>query len=101
MLTFSLTILFLVSDLGLAILYLTPKCPSASTNPVNQLLLKIEDVSNTLFSIVKLYLKLINSINKLNLSFLGVRNLLCTNFIKFIIPSLSPIIYLRVLSPDF
>lgn len=63
---FSLTALLRVSDLGLLSTTFTPKCPSASVKPVNQLLSLKSDVSSKLSGISKEYLVLINLIKSLN-----------------------------------
>jgi hypothetical protein len=59
----SLTDLLRVQDLGLESTILTPKCPSASVNPANQLFENKSDISKLLLGIIKLYFLLKNSIN--------------------------------------
>jgi hypothetical protein len=72
--------------------YLTPKCPSASVKPVNQLLFVKFELSNKLSDMPNEYLALNILIRSLNLLFLGVLSLPCIKLIKSIIPALSPII---------
>jgi len=93
----SLTDLLRVQDLGLESTILTPKCPSASVNPENQLSENKSDISKLLLGIIKLYLLLKNSINWLKDSFLGVLSLLWTVLMNNVIPFTSPIIYLIML----
>jgi hypothetical protein len=52
----SLLDLLRVSDLTLLSKYLTPKCPSDSVKPVNQLLFAKLELSNKLSGVSKLYL---------------------------------------------
>jgi len=93
----SLIDLLRVQDLGLESTILTPKCPSASVNPANQLSKNKSDRSKLLLDIIRLYLLLKNSINWLKDSFLGVLSLLLTVLMNNVIPFTSPTIYLKML----